>query len=91
MSISFKINFQGKVNNFSFNRNQILEDVFKSILSQLNLYATTDPSVYSFTFGVRVLNKSNYIKKELGQVIRDNVTIKLMPKKDMNYSYIYYK
>lgn len=86
MSISFKLNFQGKIKPFSFERNQIVEDVFKSILSQLNLYQTTDPTVYSFTFGTRILNKDNHVKKKLGEVIRDNVTIKLMTKKDMGYS-----
>ena len=86
MSISFKLNFHGKVKNFSFDRSKVLEDVFKSILTQLNLYATTDPAVYSFTFGTRILNKDKYVKKSLGEVIRDNVTINLMTKKDMNYS-----
>ena len=86
MSISFKLNFQGKIKNFNHNRSEILEDVFLAILKNLNLYATTDPTVYSFTFGTRILNKQNHVKKKLGDVIRDNVTIKLMTKRDMGYS-----
>jgi hypothetical protein len=86
MSISFKLNFQGKIKNYNYNRNEILENAFKSILKDLNLYETTDPTVYSFTFGTRILNKKNHVNKKLGEVIRDNVTIKLMTKKDMGYS-----
>lgn len=86
MSISFKLNFQGKIKNYDYNRNEIVEDVFKSILKNLNLYETTDPTVYSFTFGTRILNKESHVKKKLGEVIRDNITIKLMTKKDMGYS-----
>lgn len=86
MSISFKLNFQGKIKNFNKDGNKTVEEVFKSILSELKLHETTDPKVYSFTFGTRILNKENHIKKKLAEVIRDNVTIKLMAKKDMNYS-----
>jgi len=86
MNLSFKLNFQGRIKNYTYSRNKILEDVFKSVLSNLNLYETTDPAVYSFTFGTRILNKENHVKKKLGEVIRDNVTIKLMTKKDMGYS-----
>jgi len=86
MSISFKLNYQGKIKNYNRNKSEILEDVFKAILKNLNLYETTDPTVYSFTFGTRILNKQNHVKKKLGDVIRDNVTIKLMTKKDMGYS-----
>lgn len=86
MSISFKLNFHGKTEPHSFDGDKILEDVFKSILSGLKLYQTTDPTVYSFTFGTRILNKEPHVKKKLKEVIRNNNTIKLMTKKDMNYS-----
>jgi len=86
MSISFKLNFHGKTGTYSYDREKIVEDVFKSILSKLNLYPTTDPSVYSFTFGTRILNKDPHVKKKLREVIRDNITIKLMTKRDMGYS-----
>lgn len=86
MSISFKLNYHGKTGTYSFDKEKIVEEVFKSILSQLNLYPTTDPAVYSFTFGVRILNKVPHVKKKIREVIRDNITIKLMTKKDMGYS-----
>lgn len=86
MSISFKLNFHGKTGTHTFSREDIVEDVFKSILSKLNLYQTTDPTVYSFTFGTRILNKEPHVKKKLKEVIRDNITIKLMTKRDMGYS-----
>jgi len=86
MNISFKLNFHGKTGNYSYNREKIVGEVFKSILSTLNLYQTTDPTVYSFTFGARILNKIPHVNKKLREVIRDNITIKLITKKDMGYS-----
>lgn len=86
MSISFKLNFHGKTGTYSYDREKIVEEVFKSILSQLSLYPTVDPTVYSFTFGARILNKAPHVNKKLKEVIRDNITIKLMTKKDMGYS-----
>lgn len=86
MDISFKLNFHGKNENYSYNKEKIVEEVLKSILSKLNLYQTLDPAVYSFTFGTRILNKKPHVDKKLREVIRDNITIKLISKKDMNYS-----
>ena len=86
MSISFKLNFHGKTGIYSYDKEKKVDEVFKSILSTLNLYQTTDPTVYSFTFGARILNKVPHINKKLREVIRDNITIKLMTKKDMGYS-----
>lgn len=86
MNISFKLNFHGKTGNYSYNREKIVGEVFKSILSTLGLYETTDPTVYSFTLGVRILNKIPHVNKKLREVIRDNITIKLITKKDMGYS-----
>ena len=91
MSISFKLNFHGKTGTYSFDKEKIVNEVLKSILSELGLYATTDPTVYSFTFGTRILNKVPHVNKKLREVIRDNITIKLMTKKDMGYSKIKYK
>lgn len=86
MSISFKLNFHGKNQNFNYGKEKIVEEVLLSILKSIGLYATVDPTVYSFTFGTRILNKIPHVKKMLKEVIRDNVTIKLISKKDMGYS-----
>ena len=86
MSISFNLNFHGKNGTHSFNKESIVGDVLKELLSRLKLYVTTDPTVYSFTYGVRILNKVPHVNKMLKDVIRDNVTIKLLTKKDMGYS-----
>lgn len=42
MSISFKLNFHGKNGTYTYDRELIVEEVFKSILSNLNLYPTID-------------------------------------------------
>ena len=86
MSISFKVNFHGKNKDCNYSREKTVKEAFEDILKQLKLYETTDPAVYSFAFGTRILNKSEHVNKKLKDVIRDNVTIKLMTKKDMGYS-----
>jgi hypothetical protein len=86
MIISFKLNFHGKSGNYLRDGEEIVGEVFKSILSELNLHPTTDPAVYSFTFGTRILNKIPHVNKKLKEVIRNNNTIKLITKKDMGYS-----
>ena len=86
MSISFKVNFHGKTKDYRYDREKTVEETLKYVLSQLQLYQTTDPTVYSFAFGTRILNKPAHINKKLKDVIRDNITIKLMTKKDMGYS-----
>ena len=86
MSISFKLNFHGKNQNCNYGKEMIVEEVLLSILKSIGLYPTVEPTVYSFTFGTRILNKSPHVKKMLKEVIRDNVTVKLISKKDMGYS-----
>lgn len=85
-NISFKLNFHGKNQNCNYSGQEIVEKVLLSILKSIGLYETVDPTVYSFTMGVRILNKVPHVKKMLKDVIRNNVTIKLISKKDMDYS-----
>ena len=85
-TISFIVEDEGKNRYVSYDSSIKIRDFLTDYLTKNSLYVTLDISVYTFSFGSKVLNTARFLEKDLGNVIQNGQVIRLTRKHDIHYS-----
>ena len=84
--ILFKVNDSGKIIDVEYSGEITCQEFILDFTKKYTNYPTTDPGIYTFKIGSKVLNYPKYINKKLKDLIGNNEVIRLIRKKELKYS-----
>jgi hypothetical protein len=85
ISLSFLDGQNEKV--MTFNRDSKIGDVLKQYLKEIDSYVTLDINIYTFAYGITILNKETNVNQTINDLgLDDDAQIKLIRKKQRNYA-----
>lgn len=86
VNLNFRVEDAGVTNNQSFDEDTLVKDFISSFLSKNQSYNTTDPNIYTFKVGAKVLNTPRYMNTKLKDIIKNGGLVKLFRKQGIHYS-----
>jgi hypothetical protein len=88
MSINFKVSDNGYIINVTYSGEITCEAFVLDFTKKNTNLQTSDPCVYSFRVGGKMINSPVFKNKKLKDIIKDQQIVYFMRKKNMNYSLI---
>jgi hypothetical protein len=86
--IDFDVNENGNIIHVSYNEDMTCEEFMYDFTKKHTNYASTDPNIYTFKIGTRILNSPTVKGIKIKELIKANQFVKFVRKKNMSYSQI---
>lgn len=77
MTIKIRVKEGEKLVTFEESESTLIKDFIYKVLKQLNLYVTTDTSIYAFIVGIHIINNPKYLESRVDKFLRDGSVVKL--------------
>ena len=84
--IKFDIEDNGTIISVSYDASITVRDFILDFTGKHTSLSTTDPKVYAFKYGGKILNNPRFLDKHLQDLIQDNSLVIFVRKQNMNYS-----
>lgn len=84
--LSFRVDDQGDTRNVSYDDGMLVKDFISAFLKSNNIYNTSNPNIYTFKVGSKVLNTPRYMNTKLKDIIKSGGLVKLFRKEGIHYS-----
>lgn len=84
--LSFRVDDSGDTKNVSYDENMLVKDFISAFLSSNNIYNTSNPNIYTFKVGSKVLNTERYMNSKLTDIIKNGGLVKMFRKEGIHYS-----
>ena len=88
MSISFKVSDNGFILNVTYSGEITCEAFMLDFTGKNTSLQTSDPNVYTFKVGGKIINRPDFKNKKLKDIIKDQQIVYFVRKQNMNYSLI---
>jgi len=84
--INFRIDDEGEIINVSYDASITARDFILDFTSKHTSQSSTDPTLYTFKYGLKILNSPRFLDKKLQDLIENNSVVYLIRKHGLHYS-----
>ena len=84
--IKFDVEVDGKIISVSYDASITVRDFILDFTGKHTSLSTTDPKLYTFSYGVKILNNPRFLDKKLQDLIKNDSVVYLIRKKGLLYS-----
>ena len=84
--INFRINDGGEIINVSYDASITARDFILDFTSKHTSQSSTDPYLYTFKYGLKILNSPRFLDKKLQDLIKNDSVVYFTRKLSMHYS-----
>ena len=84
--INFGVNYKGLIINVSYDASITARDFILDFTSKHTSQYSTDPTLYTFKYGLKILNSPRFLDKKLQDLIKNDSVVYFIRKHGLHYS-----